>query len=242
MSNKLLLAILGLALLASSSAFAQTRTVTAHFDVVRKDGRTKTKDSSNVVAWLTPVASAASMTPLAKGSPVPRLVQKGKAFSPHILVVPVGSVVEFPNRDPFFHNVFSLFEGKRFDLGLYESGGTRLVHFDRAGVSYVFCNIHPEMGAVIVVVDTPYYGLSNSAGDVIIPEVPPGDYVLNVWSEGSTPEQLQSLSRRITVSNGPHSLGSLRLTETPGLRLSHNNKYDLPYETPAPSSPIYVHP
>ena len=219
---------------------AQSQTVTAHFDVVREGSKSRSRDASNVVAWLTP-ASGMVKPAAAQRQPL-RLVQKNKTFSPHVLVVPVGGVVEFPNRDPFFHNVFSLFEGKRFDLGLYEAGGTRLVHFDRAGVSYVFCNIHPEMGAVIVVVDTPYYGLSNAAGDVIIPEVPPGNYVLNVWSEGSSPEQLQALSRRVTVSNGPHSLGSLRLTETPGLRLSHNNKYDLPYESPSPSSPIYVHP
>ena len=67
-----------------------------------------------------------------------------------MLVVPVGSVVAFPNRDPFFHNVFSLFEGKRFDLGLYEAGSTRDVLFDKPGVSYIFCNIHAEMSAVVI--------------------------------------------------------------------------------------------
>ena len=66
-----------------------------------------------------------------------------------------GSSVEFPNRDPWFHNVFSLFNGKRFDLGLYEAGSTRTVHFDREGISFIFCNIHPEMSAVIVVLRTP---------------------------------------------------------------------------------------
>ena len=239
MKERIFLSVIAAAFLVSMVR-AQNQTVTAHFDLVREGSKSKSKDAANVVVWLTPASGGVKAAAMA-GQPL-RLVQKNKTFVPHVLVVPVGGVVEFPNREPFFHNVFSLFEGKRFDLGLYEAGGTRLVHFDRAGVSYVFCNIHPEMGAVIVVVDTPYYGLSNSAGDVIIPEVPPGDYVFNVWSEGSQPEQLQSLSRRITVSNGPHSLGSLRLTETPGLRLSHNNKYDLPYETPAPSSPIYVHP
>ena len=223
-----------------STVFAQNQTVTAHFDVIREGNKSKAKDASNVVAWLTP-ASGGVKPAAARGQPL-RLVQKNKTFSPHVLVVPVGGVVEFPNRDPFFHNVFSLFEGKRFDLGLYEAGGTRLVHFDRAGISYVFCNIHPEMSAVIVVVDTPYYGLSNAAGDLSIPEVPPGNYALHVWSEGSSVEQLQALSRRVTVSNGAHALGSLHLTEMPGLRLSHNNKYDLPYESPSPSSPIYVHP
>ena len=91
----------------------------------------------------------------------PRLVQKNKSFEPHILVVPAGSMVEFPNRDPFFHNVFSLFEGKRFDLGLYEAGTSRMVRFDRPGISYIFCNIHPEMSAVVITMATPLYAISN---------------------------------------------------------------------------------
>ncbi len=236
MNRRFLLAMVGAALLAATS-WAQNQQVTMHFDVVREGQKDRTKEASKVVAWLTPASGRIRPAVL---SPPPRLVQKNKAFSPHLLVVPVGSVVEFPNRDPFFHNVFSLFEGKRFDLGLYEAGGMRLVHFDRAGISYVFCNIHPEMSAVVVVVDTPYYGVSNPAGDVDISDVPPGNYVLHVWSEESSAEQLHALTRRVTVSNESHSLGSLRLTETPGLRLSHNNKYDQPYEPPSPSSPIYV--
>ena len=217
---------------------AQSQTVTVHFDVVH-EGKNKSRDSSNVVVWLTPVTPADKPMNSAENRP-PRLVQKNKAFSPHILVVPVGSVVEFPNRDPFFHNVFSLFEGKRFDLGLYESGGTRMVHFDRAGVSYLFCNIHPEMSAVIIVVDTPFFGISNSAGDVSVGDVAPGQYTMHVWYEGSSPEQLQALDRQVSISDSSRAFGNLRLVETPGLRLSHNNKYDLPYETATPSSPIYV--
>jgi hypothetical protein len=88
--------------------------------------------------------------PPASPAQTPRLVQKNKSFEPHILVIPAGSMVEFPNHDPFFHNVFSLFEGKRFDLGLYEAGTSRMVRFDRPGISYIFCNIHPEMSAVII--------------------------------------------------------------------------------------------
>ena len=66
-------------------------------------------------------------------------------FEPHLLIIPLGSTVSFPNLDPFFHNVFSQFNGKRFDLGLYEAGSTRDVRFDHEGVSYLFCNIHPEI-------------------------------------------------------------------------------------------------
>src|SRR5258708_4272745 len=87
----------------------------------------------------------------------PRLVQRNKSFDPHILVVPVGSMVEFPNRDPFFHNVFSLFEGKRFDLGLYEAGTSRMVRFDRLGISYIFCNFHPQLNSLVITIPPPPY-------------------------------------------------------------------------------------
>jgi plastocyanin len=220
-----------------TASWAQNQAVTMHFDVVHEGSKDKAKDSSKVVAWLTPQSGVIKP---AVSSPVPRLVQKNKAFSPHLLVVPVGSVVEFPNRDPFFHNVFSLFEGKRFDLGLYEAGGSRLVHFDRRGISYVFCNIHPEMSAIILVLDTPFYGVSDRAGDLRIDAVPTGNYVLHVWSETATPEQLQALTRHVMISDSTRTLGTMRLIESRAFHVSHNNKYDLPYENPTPSTPIYV--
>src|SRR6185295_5385878 len=89
-----------------------------------------------------------------------RMVQKNKKFEPRLLAIPIGSSVDFPNQDPFFHNVFSLYNGKRFDLGLYEAGGSKTVRFDKAGVSFIFCNIHPEMTATVFVVSTPYYAVS----------------------------------------------------------------------------------
>src|SRR5256885_8877747 len=108
-----------------------------------------------------------------------RLAQHNKSFEPHVVVVPVGSVVAFPNRDPWFHNVFSLFEGKRFDLGLYEAGTSRAVHFDRPGISYIFCNIHPQMSAVVVTLNTPYWTFSDRNGHVTIANVPVGRYALH---------------------------------------------------------------
>ena len=87
------------------------------------------------------------------------LLQKNKRFSPHLLIVPVGSVVHFPNADPFFHNVFSEFEGRRFDLGLYQAGSSKEITFGREGVSYIFCNIHPEMSAVVIALSTPFYSV-----------------------------------------------------------------------------------
>src|SRR5271168_1333759 len=132
----------------------------------------------NVVVWLSPLKPLTATSSLAVGQTVYRLVQKDKMFTPHLLVVPTGASVQFPNEDPFFHNVFSLFNGKRFDLGLYESGTTRSVRFDREGISYIFCNIHPEMGAVILALSTPYYGISTANGDISIHNVPAGSYRL----------------------------------------------------------------
>jgi hypothetical protein len=169
-------------------------------------------------------------------------VQKDKAFHPHILVVPVGAVVEFPNRDPWFHNVFSLFEGKRFDLGLYEAGTTRLVHFDRPGISYIFCNIHPQMSAVVVTVATPYWAISDRNGELRIPGVPAGRYALHLWGERASPEFLAASARDIAVSPESHSLGILRVPAGPSQLAHHKNKYGQDYQEPSPANPIYPQP
>jgi hypothetical protein len=102
--------------------------------------------STDVVVWLTPLQPVDTPPP----AHLARLVQKDKRFSPHVIAIRVGSEIEFPNQDPFFHDVFSIYRGKPFDLGLYESGSSRKVRFSQPGVSYIFCNIHPEMSAAVV--------------------------------------------------------------------------------------------
>ena len=135
----------------------------------------KITDASNVAVWLTPLDDAQNTSTAALSpKPLPQLVQRNKTFEPHVLVVQVGTMVQFPNHDPFFHNIFSLFDGKRFDLGLYEAGSSRTVRFDRPGVSYLFCNIHPEMSAVVITVATPYFGLSDRSGRLTIEVCPTG--------------------------------------------------------------------
>ncbi|WP_433964669.1 hypothetical protein [Tunturiibacter gelidiferens] len=162
--------------------------------------------------------------------PLYRLVQKDKMFAPHLLVVPTGSSVQFPNEDPFFHNVFSLFNGKRFDLGLYESGTTRSVRFDREGVSYIFCNIHPEMGAVILALSTPYYGISTKDGIVSIHNVPPGSYRLNVWSENGELVSQTAVEQVIQVSSEPARLGNITLQTAVDALARHENKFGEDYK------------
>src|SRR5207237_337544 len=186
-------------LLLGSFAWGQATTVTARVEFQKSGGLENPTSASNVAMWLTPLNLSAGVADESPRRPRPRLVQRNKHFEPHIIVVPVGSSVEFPNRDPFFHNVFSLFEGKRFDLGLYEAGTTRDVHFDKRGISYIFCNIHPEMSAVVVAVDTPYYGISDQRGQVVIRNIPPGRYVLHLWYEAALPESLKNLDRDVTI-------------------------------------------
>src|ERR1022692_2211759 len=113
----------------------------------------KKMDFSGVVVWLEPVNGKAAVP--ANGHA--RMVQKDKTFTPHILAVGLGTTVEFPNFDPIFHNAFSNYDGKVFDIGLYPPGTSRSVTFSRAGIVRVFCNIHATMSAVIAVLDTPYY-------------------------------------------------------------------------------------
>jgi hypothetical protein len=144
--------------------------------------------------------------------------------------VPTGSQVEFPNQDPFFHNVFSLFNGKRFDLGLYESGTSRSVRFDREGVSYIFCNIHPEMGAIVLVLSTPYYGISDENGVVVLHNVPPGGYRLNVWSENGQLANPSVSQRIVQVSTDAIHLGDITLQAAEDPLANHKNKFGEDYE------------
>ena len=225
-------------------AGAQETSVTGRVELFSTESAKKVSKASSVVVWLVPASGTTAVTRQTNSSQTEglRLVQKEKSFHPHLLVVEVGARVEFPNHDPFFHNVFSLFEGQRFDLGLYEAGTSHIVHFDRVGVSYIFCNIHPEMSAVVLALNTPFFGISDSIGNVAIPAVPPGHYILEVWYERATLDALTSLSREVTISEHNHSLGVIRVVETSALNLAHKNKYGQDYVPPSPSSPAYPRP
>ena len=217
--------------------------VAGHVTVVAANGKDRAARDARVVLWLKPVAPSVELQPAGR-TPAPhaRLIQRNKTFDPHVVAVEVGSLVEFPNRDPFFHNVFSLFNGKRFDLGLYEAGSTRSVHFDRPGICYIFCNIHPQMSAVVVVVDTAFFAVSDVKGDIAVPDVPAGEYQLNVWEEQCAPQVLKELSRKVVVTESDASLGELRVRESLEPSTAHLNKYGRQYDPQVFSSPAYVQP
>jgi plastocyanin len=205
-----------------------------------RNGR-RLNDGSKVVVWLTPLGSTPVPAPPHQGSQIPKLVQKNKSFQPSLLVIPAGGKVEFPNQDPFFHNVFSLFDGKRFDLGLYESGTTQFVKFEKPGISFIFCNIHAQMSAVVVALNTPYYSISNGRGEVAIGDVTPGRYRMHVFHPSVSPDGLHAAEREITVTPGDTFLGNFSLAES-DLETAHKNKYGREYDRPDPDSPAYARP
>src|SRR5229473_7703450 len=187
------------------------------------------KDASKVVVWLSPVDAVRPVS-AETGRAHYRLVQHNKRFEPGLLVVPVGSVVDFPNEDPWFHNVFSLYRGKRFDLGLYQAGSQRSVRFDRIGPSYLFCNIHPEMTGVVLALDSELFGVTDKNGHYSIAGVAPGKYFLHVWYENATPESLQTLQRQVTIESANQILPLVSVRAVEPAPAEHKNKYGQDYD------------
>lgn len=113
----------------------------------------------------------------------PQMEQINKHFNPFLLSVTTGTTVDFPNNDPIFHNVFSYSKTKKFDLGRYRQGKYKSVTFNNSGLVRVFCEIHNDMRAYILVLDTPFHTVSNERGDYKIEQIPTGSYTLHVWQE-----------------------------------------------------------
>ncbi|WP_109486321.1 hypothetical protein [Occallatibacter savannae] len=226
------LAILSLSGAASSSQMSTSSEVRAKLAYPKPPQHNRTPAA---VLWLKPILQTPS-TPFVS-SKAYTLLQKNRTFKPHVLIVPVGAVVQFPNADPFFHNVFSLFDGKRFDLGLYEAGSTKSVTFSREGVSYIFCNIHPEMSAAILALSTRLYAAADAKGNFQITDVATGDYEMHLWVEGVQQSTLNGLTRRVHLNTGGLNLGKLEVPGVVSTTPSHTNMYGKPYDRQA--TPTY---
>lgn len=113
------------------------------------------------------------------------LDQRNISFNPRVMAVQVGTQVKFPNNDRVFHNVFSTHESNKFDLGLYPVGTVKYLPFDRPGLSRVFCSIHPQMAAYVMVLETPYFAVSDARGRFVIAGVPAGTYRYRAWRPGA---------------------------------------------------------
>jgi len=190
-----------------------------------------TKRGQNPIAaetliWLEPVASRVPKLVPGKF----QMVTRGKMVLPHVLAIPVGSTIEFPNDDPISHNLFSLSSNNPFDLGLYRRGAGKVQKFDNPGLVNVYCNVHPNMSAVIQVMSTPYYGFADQKGDYALPNVPPGRYRLIAWNE-----QGGQIESRIEVTTAGAVTGNVALMlDSRNYRLTqHLNKVGKPYEPPS---------
>jgi plastocyanin len=223
-----MLPVLGAIVLSCGSLAAQDLTFRGKVTVVHRSSHKS--DSADVVVWLTPSHPLES----AITGPPARLVQKDKRFSPHVIAVRVGTEIEFPNQDPFFHDVFSIYRGKPFDLGLYESGTARKVKFSQPGVSYIFCNIHPEMSAAVIALTTPYFAMTNGDGIFQIGHVPPGHYKVEFWYEAATEAELASLARDLEFGpDTPVLTSTLHASDPPP---QHLDKYGQEYVPGKPKS------
>jgi len=188
------------------------------------------KDFGGVVISLSP----AGVETVKLESGRARMVQKNKTFTPHVLAVTTGTVVDFPNFDPIFHSAFSNYNGQVFDLGLYAPGSTRSVRFSRPGIVRIFCNIHDQMSAIIVVLSSPWFDVTKQDGTFRIPDVPPGEYRVNVFHERAIPATLDAATKVISVGADPVTLPAIAISESGYLAIPHKNKYGREY-TPPPS-------
>jgi plastocyanin len=198
----------------------------------------KRQDYSGVVVWLEPSRAAApSAAPACAGRA--RVIQKDKQFIPHVLAIQVGTGVALPNLDPIYHSAFSTFSGQIFDLGLYPPATSRTVTFRHPGIVRVFCNIHPTMSAVIVVLKDPWFAVSEATGTFSIPNVPAGEYQMHVFHERAAQKILDALERRVTAGGRDLALPPFTISETGYVEEPHKNKYGQDYPPVPDDRPAY---
>ena len=202
-------------------AAAQGAPVRGRIVILEKDNKPST-DLGDAVVFLEGLGDPAPATRF-------DVTISDKAFAPHVLVVPVGSTVAFPNHDPFDHNVFSVSEGNSFDLGLYGRGEGKSVTLQHPGLVRVFCNVHPRMVALVLVMGTHHYAQPGADGSFTINGVGPGSYRLHVWHERAPTEVV----KEVTV--GATGVSDLVVTlNARGFRWQpHKNKFGKDYPTNA---------
>jgi plastocyanin len=205
----LIVALLGLPLRALAG------TVGGRVEVVDKGGRVR--DASEAIVYVDGI----------KGRHRPgkaTMVMKGKEFRPHSLAILAGGSVEFPNEDPILHNAFSVSGQNRFDLELYKRPNSRSWTFHHPGIVRVYCNIHPQMSAVVLVRDNPFFTKANADGSFVIEGVPGGRVALKAWHE-----RAGEASVEIAVPAEGRVEAQLRLDASGFKRVPHKNKFGKEY-------------
>jgi len=177
---------------------------------------------NETLVWLEPAAKTA-----ARKAGNFTMTTRGKTLLPHVLVIPVGSTVQFPNDDPISHNLFSLSSNNNFDLGLYRRGAGKSFTFRTPGVVNVYCNVHPTMSSVIHVMSSPYFAFTDAAGNFALTDVPAGSYTLVAWNEQGGVTQ-----SKLDVSGAGASNVGITLDSSGYRAATHLNKENKPYAPP----------
>jgi plastocyanin len=202
------------AMLAIASGDASAGPVTGTVRIQAREG----VQPATAVVYAEPLDGAAPKKPGTF-----KLTQKGKSFVPRVLAIPVGSTVSFPNEDSIFHNVFSLSPPAPFDLGLYRAGAAKTQTFASPATYRVFCNIHPQMTALIMVVPTPFVTLADANGAFAL-DLPPGRYRLTVVSERAT-----AVTQELKVGASAATAPQITLDESQFVAQPRKNKYGQDY-------------
>ncbi len=212
------LAVAGLVLTGASELLAQRGAAVSGRVAVSARGGKPASDVGNALVWL------ATDGPIRMRPDTTEILMVGKEFRPRVTVMPVGSVVRFPNRDPFNHNAFSVSAEGQFDLGLYGRGRSKDVTLERAGIVRVYCNVHARMSSFTVVRDNPYFAQPAGDGTFVIQNVPPGRYTLHAWHE-----RAQEYSLEVEVTDTGVTGLDIQLDASGYRYAQHKNKYGRPY-------------
>lgn len=183
----------------------------------------KTVPGAGAVVWVVDAAAAKEAAASAK----PRIASKSKRFDPHIAVVPEGGTVQFPNLDGIYHNVFSLSENARFDLGLYRNGASRAMTFENPGLVRIYCNIHPQMAAVLVVIDGAIWAQAAANGTAVLANVPAGRATVRAWDEKGG-----DFTAAVDVPESGAVPLAISLDGSQWRETGHKNKYGKDYPPP----------
>lgn len=213
------LAIVALALVGASAPARPLAQIAGTVSMAKVSLGSKVDGFDRVVVYLEDVKGAPPAAPHQRYE----IVQHDKHFEPDFLIVPQGTDVAFPNHDEIAHNVFSPVAGGAFDLGIYKRETTRSVKFDKPGIVPIFCNIHPQMIAHVLVMTSSFVVHPSRDGSFSLDGVPPGTYHAVAWFPFGSPER-----REITVEPGQRLQLDFTLRERRTAD-DHNDKHDHPY-------------
>lgn len=186
-------------------------------------------DASNVVVWLEGARRSA------EGGVRALMKSEKKRFTPRVVVVSRQGLVDFPNVDPIYHNVFSVSGANRFDLGLYRAGASKEKKFDESGLVRVYCNIHPQMVGFVMVVDSDFAAVTGADGSFRFEGVPAGPARLRLWHE----EAAETAEVALSVRPRLETIAVPRLDISAYKPQPHKNKYGKDYAPPGPDDERY---